>query len=149
MGDANSKRIDGAGRDAKSVESTNCKGRLQRCRKNRRFGCGATTLKRSLVIGFLVFVAFAAGIAVTAWILDVHEDREYTVMVTGKVPVYDSESPPAYKRGDEGVIDILRPPDQVKVLRITNHTDSQAIKVLLHDGREGYIFCCENFEINK
>jgi hypothetical protein len=114
--------------------------------------CGANagaTVKRGILIGILTLAAIAAGIGITAQIVDIHEDRQYTVRVTGKVRVYDTESPPEYTRGDNGVIDILRPSDQVDVLRILDHDDFQAIKIRLHDGREGYIFCCENFEFSK
>ncbi len=106
-------------------------------------------MKRSLIIGIIVLAAIAAGVGITALVVDIHEDRQYKVKVTGKVQVYDAESPAGYTRGDEGVIEILRPQDQVEVLRILSHDDFQAIKIRLRDGREGYIFCCENFDFSK
>lgn len=86
--------------------------------------------------------------AITALVVDIHEDRQYTVRVTGKVLVYDSDHPTGIERG-EGVIETLRPLDRVRVLRVVSHGDFQAIKIRLNDGREGYIFCCQNFEFSK
>ncbi len=106
-------------------------------------------MKRNLIIGLIVLVAIGAGVAVTALVVDVHNDRQYTVKINGKVRVYDKESPPGYTRGDEGVIEILRPNDLVDVLRIYSHDDYQSVKIRLHDGRVGYIFCCENFDFSK
>jgi hypothetical protein len=109
------------------------------------------TFKRSFVITFLALVAVAAGIAVSAVIVDIHQDRHSQIRVTGQVKVYDRESPAGYTRGDDGVIEILRPADQVSVLRILYHDNQgfESIRVRLHDGREGYIFCCENFELSR
>jgi hypothetical protein len=109
------------------------------------------TLKRSSFIAIIGTIAVAAGIAVTALIVDIQQDRHALVRITGKVKVYDRESPAGYTRGDDGVIDILRPADQVSVLRITYHDRDgyESIRVRLRDGREGYIFCCENFELSR
>jgi hypothetical protein len=107
------------------------------------------TLKRGLIIGIIVLAAIGAGIAITLLVVDIHEDRQYKVKVTGKVQVYDAESPPGYTRGDDGVIEVLHPQDRVDVMRVLSHDDFQAIKIRLRDGREGYIFCCENFEFSK
>jgi hypothetical protein len=106
-------------------------------------------LKRGILVGILALAAIAAGIGTTLLVVDIHEDRQYKVRVTGKVQVYDAESPPGYTRGDDGVIDVLHPQDQVEVLRVLGHDDFQAIKIRLRDGREGYIFCCEQFEFSK
>jgi hypothetical protein len=106
-------------------------------------------LKRGILVGILVFAAIAAGVEITAYVVDVHEDRQYSVKVTGKVLVFDTETPAGYQRGEDGVIEVLRPSDRVDVLRILNHEDFQAIRVRLHDGRVGYIFCCENFEFSR
>ena len=86
---------------------------------------------------------------ITAYIVDIHDDRQYSVKVTGKVLVFDTETPAGDKRGETGVIDTLRPQDHVDVLRILNHDEFQAIKVRLRDGRVGYIFCCQNFEFSR
>lgn len=106
-------------------------------------------MKRELIISVLVLVAVAAGIAITALVVDIHEDRQYTVRVTGKVLVYDADTPAAIERGEVGVIETLRPPDRVRVMRVVSHGDFQAIRIRLNDGREGYIFCCQNFEFSK
>ena len=88
-------------------------------------------MKRNLIIGLIVLVAIAAGIAVTAFVVDVHNDRQYTVKITGNVRVYDKESPPGYTRGDEGVIEIVHPNDRVDVLRIYSHDDYQAMGLIV------------------
>jgi hypothetical protein len=105
-------------------------------------------VKRELIVSLVVLAAITAGIAMTVFLVDLHNDRQYTVRVTGKVPVYESDRPPAASP-DEGVIQTLHASDQVRVLRIVSHDEFQAIKVRLPDGREGYIFCCQNFELRK
>ena len=109
------------------------------------------TLKSSSFIVIVGILAVAAAIAATALIVDIQRDRHAWVRVTGKVKVYDRESPAGYTRGDDGVIDILHPADQVSVLRIIYHDRDgyESIRVRLRDGREGYIFCCENFELSR
>jgi hypothetical protein len=106
-------------------------------------------VKRELIVSLLVLVAVAAGIAVTSLVIDIHNDRQYTVKVTGKVLVYDADTPSGIERGEVGVIETLRPPDRVRVMRVVSHGDFQAIKIRLNDGREGYIFCCQNFDFSK
>jgi len=106
-------------------------------------------MKRNLIIAIIVLAAIAAGVAITDFVVQVHEDRQYTVKITGNVRVYDKENPPGYTRGEEGVIEIIQPKDRVDVLRIYSHDEYQAVKIRLPDGREGYIFCCENFDFSK
>lgn len=108
-------------------------------------------LKRSILIAIIGLLAATAGIAVALLVQDIHQDRQFRVRVTGQVKVYDRESPAGYTRGDEGVIEILRPADQVSVMRIIFHDNEgfESIRVRLRDGREGYIFCCENFELSR
>jgi hypothetical protein len=106
-------------------------------------------MKRNLLIVALVLIAVGLGIGAIAYVEDVHADRTSTLRISGPVRVYDRESPAGYDRGDDGVIFILRPDDSVQVLRIHRATGVEAIRVRLHDGREGYIFCCDNFEISR
>ncbi len=106
-------------------------------------------MARGLIVAVVIIAAIGAGIAITALVVDIHEDRQYHVKLTGPVKVYDAESPPGYTRDEQGVIEELRPQDRVDVLRILDHEEFQAIRVRLHDGREGYIFCCENFELTR
>ena len=106
-------------------------------------------MKRELIVSLLVLAAITVGVAVTALVIDIHDDRQYTVKVTGKVLVYDADNPSGIERGEVGVIETLRPPDRVRVLRVVSHDDFQAIRIRLNDGREGYIFCCQNFEFSK
>jgi hypothetical protein len=109
------------------------------------------TFKRSFVLTSITLVAVATGIAISALVVDIHRDRHSQVRVTGQVKVYDRESPAGYTRGDDGVIEILRPADQVGVMRIIFHENEgfESIRVRLRDGREGYIFCCDNFELSR
>jgi hypothetical protein len=108
-------------------------------------------MKRRIFIVVSLVACLAASVGIAYWITDVHQDRQFSVKITGPVKVYDRESPPGYHRGDDGLVDVLRPADRVNVLRIHFHEDegSEAIRVRLRDGREGYIFCCENFELSR
>jgi len=47
------------------------------------------------------------------------------------------------------VISIIHNNDRVRVLRVRDFDDYEAIRVQLGDGREGYIFCCENFGLSR
>ncbi len=106
-------------------------------------------MKRRLLIVVLVIIGLALGLGAAAYLVDVHTDRHAFLNVTGPVRVYDRESPPGYARGEDGVIDFLHPGDPVHVLRIRDQDGVEAIRVLLRDGREGYIFCCDNFTISR
>ena len=105
--------------------------------------------KRSITVTVLVLVALALGLGVVVYILELHADREAVVTITGPVRVYDAESPPGYTRGDQGVIQFLHEDDPVRVIRIHEENGVESIRVRLRDGREGYIFCCDNFEISR
>jgi hypothetical protein len=106
-------------------------------------------MKRTLLIIALVIVGIALGIGSVAYVTDLHADREAIVRITGPVRVYDRESPPGYVRGDDGLIRLLEPSDKVQVLRIHQSESEEAIHIRMRDGREGYIFCCDNFEISR
>lgn len=106
-------------------------------------------MKRALLIIVMVVFGVGLGLGIAAYLVDVHTDRESTIIVTGPVRVYDRESPPGYARGDDGVIEFLHQGDPARVLRIYDDNGVQAIRVRLRDGREGYIFCCDNFELSR
>jgi hypothetical protein len=108
-----------------------------------------TQTKRNLLIAILAIAAAGIGIAVALVVVDVHEDRQYQVRITGNTKLYNSESPSPDKRGVEGVIQILQPGDEVRVLRILRGSDYDAIRVELKDGRIGYIFLGDNFELSR
>ena len=107
------------------------------------------TMKRTFLIVATVVVGIALGVGVAAYVVDLHMDREAIVRVTGPVRVYDRESPPGYKRGDDGMIRILQVGDTVTVIRIHERDGVESIHVRLRDGREGYIFCCDDFELSR
>jgi hypothetical protein len=106
-------------------------------------------LKRHVLIGLMATLGVALGIGALLLIQDVHEDRQFSVKVIGPVNVYESGKPSQYGRGAGTVIEVLRPPSEVQVLRRTFGTNYEAVRVKLPDGREGYIFCCENFQLTR
>ncbi len=106
-------------------------------------------MKRTAFIIAIVIVAAALAIGGIAYLLDLQGDRQAIITVTGPVRVFNTESPPGYIRGDDGVIEFLHNGDPVRVLRIHDHNGVESIRVRLRDGREGYIFCCDNFVIVK
>jgi len=106
-------------------------------------------MKRRIIIVALIILGVGLGIGAAAYLIDVHDDRESTIRVTGPVRVYDRESPPGYTRGDEGVIEFLNQGEPAQVLRIHEGDGVESIRVRLRDGREGYIFCCDNFELSR
>jgi hypothetical protein len=106
-------------------------------------------LKRHMLIGLMAAIGAALGIAALLIIEDVHEDRQFRVKVIGRVNVYDSAKPSDQGNGTGKVIEVLHPPSEVKVLRRTFGEDYEAVRVQLPDGREGYIFCCENFQLTR
>src|SRR4051794_14881318 len=105
------------------------------------------TLKRNLFMAVLVMVATVISLGVVTWVVDVHDDREHDIRITGPVRVYEQEFPPTKEGTGSSVIQILRPRDRVEVRRIHTGPGYEAIRIRLHDGREGYIFCCDNFEL--
>ena len=106
-------------------------------------------MKRTIITAVLVIAGIVLGIGVTAYVVDLHTDRASTITITGPVRVYDRESPPGYTRGDDGVIKFLHANEPVRVLRIHDDNGVEAIRVRLSDGREGYIFCCDNFTLSR
>jgi len=107
-------------------------------------------MKRAVFIVVLVVLGIALGLGVAVYVIDLHTDREAVITVTGPVRVYNSESPPGYIRGDEGVVEFLHEGDPTpRVLRIYDENGVEAIHVRLGDGREGYIFCCDNFVLSR
>jgi len=106
-------------------------------------------MKRTFLIVVLILLGFALGIVAIAYLINLEGDRQAVITITGPVQVYDRESPPGFMRGGEGVIQSLHQGDPAKVLSIHEHRGFEAIRVRLRDGREGYIFCCENFVITR
>lgn len=106
-------------------------------------------MKRTVFIIAIVTTAAALGIGAVLYLLDLKVDRNAVVTITGPVRVYNAESPPGYIRGDDGVIEFLHAGDPAHVLRIRDRNGVESIRVRLRDGREGYIFCCDNFVISR
>ena len=105
--------------------------------------------KRTAIVAAIVVGAVLIGVAVVALILDIHDDRQYTAVVTGDVRVYERSAPPENFKSDTGMIDMLHRGDQVQVLRITSETSYKAYRIRLRDGREGYIFFGQDFDLEK
>ena len=106
-------------------------------------------MKRTASIVAIVVVAAALAMGCIAYLLDLQGDRQAIITVTGPVRVFNTESTPGYIRGDDGVIEFLHNGDPVRVLRIRDHNGVESIRVRLRDGREGYIFCCDNFVVSR
>lgn len=108
-------------------------------------------MKRRIFIAVVLLICLGISIVLAMLLVDINQDRQYSVKIKGVVKVYDRESPPGYKRGDDGVIDVLHAHDRVTVMRIIFHDEEafESIRVRLPDGREGYIFCCDNFELSR
>jgi hypothetical protein len=106
-------------------------------------------LKRQVLIGLMAVAGAALGIAAVLVIEDVHEDRQFTVKVTGRLNVYETSTPSEKGTGTGRVVEVVYAPAQLRVLRRTFGENYEAVRVQLPDGREGYIFCCENFELTR
>jgi len=106
-------------------------------------------MKRTTFIVAVVIIAAALAAGAVAYLLDLQGDRQAIITVTGPVRVYNTESPPGYIRGDDGVIEFLHEGDPAHVLRIRDRNGVESIHVRLRDGKEGYIFCCDNFVISR
>ena len=108
-----------------------------------------TQTKRNVLIAILAIAAAAVGIAVALVVVDFHEDRQYNVKVTGTLRVYEAQTPPDENHKTEGVIQVLQPGEQLRVLRIVRGDTYDAVRVELKDGRTGYIFLGDNFELSR
>ena len=106
-------------------------------------------MKRTFLISALIAIGLALGIGAAVYLVELEGDRQAVITITGPVRVYNQESPPGYMRGDDGVIEFLHEGEPAKVLSIHEHRGVEAIRVRLRDGREGYIFCCDNFVITR
>ncbi|HWR17790.1 MAG TPA: hypothetical protein VN577_23370 [Terriglobales bacterium] len=106
-------------------------------------------MRRNMLVGVLAIVAAAAAIAIAMLLVDINNDRQYRVRITGPVRLYDPNISLSRHSREDGVVDMLTPSNDVKVLRIRFGDDYEAIRVRLADGREGYLFCCDNFELSK
>jgi len=95
---------------------------------------------------FIVVLAVGA-LAVVATIVapfayDVYQDRNHSLTFTGQVFLFEKSESLGYARND--VVAILNKGDNVKVLRIWYGKDYQVVRVLLPDGRIGYLISGES-----
>jgi len=94
----------------------------------------------------LVVFAVVSGLLLTTLITDIHEDRNYRVVITGAVIVYaDPDLPDSTHPND--VVTVLGPSDDAEVLRISR--EGGWVRVRLPDQREGYIFLDSKIELRR
>jgi hypothetical protein len=74
------------------------------------------------------------------------EAEKHTVIISGAVHVYPSDTPPSVYPGPN-FIDVLGPKDHVTVRQVVYRNGYMAVKVRLDDGREGWIFSGESIEL--
>jgi len=107
--------------------------------------------KHKLSASLIILFGLALGVLLVFLIIDIHDDRQRSIEVYGPVRVFDHENPPESLRDYRGLMHILEPGEQVQVRRIRNGNENgsiyESIHIRLHDGREGYIFCCDNFRL--
>jgi len=98
----------------------------------------------------LVKVGIAvAAVAVTASALvglDVVQDRQTTVSITGPAPLYpDWDTGPRY----QSAIGVIGPSTSTKVLRVRYGKDFEAIKVRTDAGQTGWVFSGANVHLGR
>jgi hypothetical protein len=72
--------------------------------------------------------------------------EEHTLIISGAVHVYPTETPPAVYPGPN-FIEVLGPKEHVKVRQVEYKNGYMAVKVRLDDGREGWVFSGESIEL--
>jgi len=71
---------------------------------------------------------------------------KYSLAIYGPVHVYPSSTPPAEYPGTD-FIAIIGTKDRVEVMQVIQKRNHVAVRVRLHDGREGWVFSGENIEL--
>jgi hypothetical protein len=88
---------------------------------------------------FVIAVTTIGGIVLIAWAWDLHNDRQHTVTVISKTPIFVQRSGEVEACFDgQHLIDV---PQSVhlEVRRIRYWKNCATLKVALSDGREGYV----------
>lgn len=76
-----------------------------------------------------------------------HSDNaERKLDIYGPVHVYRSSTPPSAYPGSD-FIAVISPKDKVKVRQVIQNTNYIAVKVVLPDGKEGWVFSGESIEL--
>jgi hypothetical protein len=73
---------------------------------------------------------------------------KYRLAIYGPVHVYPSSTPPADYPGS-GFIAVVGPKDHVDVKQVIRKRDHVAVRIRLHDGREGWVFTGESIELRQ
>jgi hypothetical protein len=75
-----------------------------------------------------------------------NDAREYSLAIYGPVHVYPSSTPPADYPGSD-FIAVIGTGDRVQVMQVMQMRDHVAVRIRLHDGREGWVFSGESIEV--
>lgn len=75
-----------------------------------------------------------------------NENEQHTLIISGAVHVYPTDTPPAVYPGPN-FIEVLGPKDHVRVREVVYKNGYMAVKVRLDDGREGWVFSGESIEV--
>jgi hypothetical protein len=74
------------------------------------------------------------------------DDTDKKIDIYGPVHVYRSMNPPSSYPGSD-FIAVIGPRDNVKVRQVVQKANYIAVKVVLPDGKEGWVFSGENIEL--
>lgn len=74
------------------------------------------------------------------------DDTQKKLDIYGSVHVYRSMTPPSYYPGSD-FIAVIGPTDKVKIRQVVQKANYVAIKVVLPDGKEGWVFSGESIEL--
>lgn len=74
--------------------------------------------------------------------------EKYSLAIYGPVHVYRSSTPPTEYPGTD-FIAIIGNKDRVQVMQVIQKRNHIAVRVRLHDGREGWVFSGENIELRQ
>jgi hypothetical protein len=94
----------------------------------------------------VLLAVFASMLALSACPGHRNPDSKRTLVINGAVHVYPTDTPPAGYPGTN-FIDVLGPSDHADVQQVIYKNGYMAVKVRLHDGREGWVFSGESIEL--
>ena len=93
-----------------------------------------------------VLAVFMSTLALSACSNQHNPDAKRTLLISGAVHVYATDTPPAGYPGPN-FIEVLGPADHVKVQQVVYKNGYMAVRIRLQDGREGWVFSGESIEL--
>lgn len=90
-------------------------------------------------VRFVIAATIIVGIVLIAWAWDVHNDRQHTVTVISKTPIFVQRSGEVEACFDGQHLVDIAPGAHLEVRRIRYWKNCATVKVALSDGREGYV----------